>query len=1141
MNKRKLVLMALLSLSFGMIGSNVYSDEGGGGGSGGTSASCSNNALTSLCGSPAGSAGGGASWKIFKADDGWGLDDWTGYGGGILDDSYKGEAMRNCSDEGWFASFGWDGMKGSHYGYSDYNFQIGPATRTDDDLVSIATYNNYDTASISWLEDSNHYYPNNTRISSGTALELYRRLHPGASGIPDGVGYFCVPTNKTLTVYARVNGSGAYLNDGKPLSKQTVRYKSSVWAESSWFNPQGYTFSNWGISESDMRKYTNTSDNTTRDIMWKSLEWDQDLDAYYDLNIFEGQSILSGAASAVAGYTRTNDTKYGYVYNCSPVDGCKVSFEHKIKRVSGGDSSGYTISRTANMITSSRKISPTGTVKTGYSSNPNGETVSSSGEWTLYPGMVVCEKMTFMPYTLLDVGQDAYTEVCAFAFGDAQLSGDTSFINIEVRNSKVSKYSNYQREVYAKPTDILNYRATYNPVLQYTYYLKPGQMQIDGGTIHSNSGSFSSWNNTLGTMFNWYKSPGWNNGFSIQRSNSSNNFASGAATIQNHTYAAGSTDKQSPTPNNYTVALGDVGKSIDERAITNLNSTTQTTPSQVSFPATDSNLSNVSTATKSKIAYARIPYNFTTGVSINTADSTPVYAGEKTIISYTFDINPKTNSYTTSNSSEKYATYAKQVIRKLVVYNPDTVGVKSGGIMTGGRSADVCATYFGRSVDQVNCGYGEDIATKDFTDVNLQIGKRYATESATFYAQDKMAGQKVCVAMAVFPASSGADTNWNNLGYSGSWRISNSKCYTIAKKPSIQVWGGNVYSSGDIKTITAKKNTLSGYNSSNYKTGAVNKRADNKGANYMFGSWTELGIVSNGKITGFSSGSSLGYGGISNGTLSPNPFVTSNTASNTSNPGGSATETNCNRSPLTFANNCTGDTTPAIGNSVATGNAKSDKTALVSKYIYGNNAASVGGANYSVSGSVSLNDSKKRIGDIYYYFGKSSLTIPQSTVSVNTIQVVHSMGNITINGDITYNSSATYRELSTLPKLVIYAEQNIYINCNVSRIDAILIAGKNSSQNGEVRTCVTSTNGTIPGVDTATRAKQLKINGAVVANKLTPSRTYGAATGANSMIPAEIINFDPTLYLWGGDDTDDSGGRNTNVDITYSKELAPRY
>ena len=67
----------------------------------------------------------------------------------------------------------------------------------------------------------------------------------------------------------------------------------------------------------------------------------------------------------------------------------------------------------------------------------------------------------------------------------------------------------------------------------------------------------------------------------------------------------------------------------------------------------------------------------------------------------------------------------------------------------------------------------------------------------------------------------------------------------------------------------------------------------------------------------------------------------------------------------------------------------------------------------------------------------------------------------------------------------------------------------------------------------------------VIAGELDAARTYGAATGANSIIPAEIINFDPTLYRFGGDDrnTNEESEENASLylEVTYKKELSPRY
>ena len=71
------------------------------------------------------------------------------------------------------------------------------------------------------------------------------------------------------------------------------------------------------------------------------------------------------------------------------------------------------------------------------------------------------------------------------------------------------------------------------------------------------------------------------------------------------------------------------------------------------------------------------------------------------------------------------------------------------------------------------------------------------------------------------------------------------------------------------------------------------------------------------------------------------------------------------------------------------------------------------------------------------------------------------------------------------------------------------------------------------------RSKQLMINGSVISNTLTLGRTYGAATGKNSVVPAEIINYDTSLYLWANNQS--SAKTSGKLAETYINELAPRY
>ena len=206
-----------------------------------------------------------------------------------------------------------------------------------------------------------------------------------------------------------------------------------------------------------------------------------------------------------------------------------------------------------------------------------------------------------------------------------------------------------------------------------------------------------------------------------------------------------------------------------------------------------------------------------------------------------------------------------------------------------------------------------------------------------------------------------------------------------------------------------------------------------------------------------------------------------------------------------------------------------DKIAVVSKYL-----SYKGGENVKNYNNLKLNDAsnlKDNKRNVYYYYGKNDITISRQTVAKNTTQIVHSTKNIIVDDFIMYGS--VYSNYSEMPKLVLYAEGDVNIKCNTGRIDALIIANK-------VNTCYDSDD-----INASKNSRQLKINGAIIANKVVANRTYGAATGANSMVPAEIFNFDPTLYLW-NEEEDRNGNvatendRGRQLEVTDLWEVAPR-
>ena len=888
-------------------------------------------------------------------------------------------------------------------------------------------------------------------------------------------------------------------------------------------NNQDYNFAQWGSSKAPCNVDIH---NATCNV--GIINEDVENNVYYERSIWEGITEASGGMSGVSGWARTGNNITNVFSDCT--NGCNVTFKHKIKRVKSTGSTVYTIDRTSNLTAteSGKAISGFTIGGSTSSSNANGdEQELHSDSVTLYPGMVVCEKLSFRPYS--DELTVTTTMVCAKAEGDSQPgdpdpdgpNGDQVFVNIKVKNSYASNtYHTYQRLVYAKPGDKLSWRSSYNPVLQYTAYLIPEQMRINNGTIHNNYG-----NNNLETMFNNKRGSleKWNNAFTVQAGR--NGQYSGI--IANYKKPVGDFTNRSPYLNNDAtiVNINDVGKRIDGRAITSNVTETQTTPGQVSFMKNGENdLGNVDTTPRYRVASANVPYNFDSRISVDNDENEPVYAGELTRVKINLDILPRSNSATMKNGDRNYATKLGNAKYKIIVYR----GNKKGGVSEW-ASNNLCS-YYNLPENETSCGYSEEKSGADTVNsinngLSLSTGKS-SLLNRTFYAPDAKAGEKICVSAAFWPANSGAPTNMDSNG-SKTWRISDAKCFYIAKRPSIQAWGGNVYSEGSINTGTSIKSNLNGYTSYSVK--------DKKGS-FVFGSWSELGVITNNSIKGFGSGASMGYAGndgLQGNILSTWPMYRFENGGETARytgrgnlpnyngrkPGGSDKKDYCDRVPLTIPNtNCqNGGIVGSTTSMQSLSNAFDDKQSLVD--ILGGNAQNVA----------------------------NGASINQGTIGAlggGETKLVQSGGDIIIAGDLIYfDNISEYQSYRDIPKLVIYAE-NIKINCNVERIDALLIAKKavltcnnlgniNLSDKAQVESAIKATE------NNEANSRQLLINGAIIANKLIANRTYGAATGANSIISAEIINFDPTLYKFGvnAEDDEDVARR---LDISSMREFAPR-
>lgn len=317
------------------------------------------------------------------------------------------------------------------------------------------------------------------------------------------------------------------------------------------------------------------------------------------------------------------------------------------------------------------------------------------------------------------------------------------------------------------------------------------------------------------------------------------------------------------------------------------------------------------------------------------------------------------------------------------------------------------------------------------------------------------------------------------------WTVYDAACRSIAKKPSVAMWNGGLFSgNGGVTTSIANR----------YNNTALNTLSRNGGARNAFGSWSEYLATINGGVNGFTSGAVLGGSGT------PSPFdIMAN-------------------SPLTIANS------GGVGNSLIGAN-----TILYSRlqdYLF-TQPGSTGIRKIEASGSTSSSS-----------LGLSGNMQGTTIVSVN--------GRLTIDNNIVV-SNAAQSSIYTLPQVVIYAKDGIDINSNVTRIDAWLVTDGelNTCPQFDRPNTEARVNGWGRNV---TCDNELVVNGPSLAKKVILNRTYGADGFSNGDVDlvggdtraatGEVFNLSADSYLWAWVQ---SGRYSSSYTEAYTRELPPRY
>ena len=578
-----------------------------------------------------------------------------------------------------------------------------------------------------------------------------------------------------------------------------------------------------------------------------------------------------------------------------------------------------------------------------------------------------------------------------------------------------------------------------------------------------------------------------------------------------------------------------------------------------------------------KTAEVIIPYNYTTSVDISIDhDGGVVYLGESVNVnSYKVDLNPRENN---TVSTSAYATVSHpathvQIIEFLV--NPDvSLGSQTAGDSS--NASDPCSFFISRFGS--SSGVRETCAARIYnedTTINPSgsyTGGTFSGGGISRIIPDTVeVGTKYCVAIGVYPSgshllasdgySSRGDSEYSaadpGLRNTYTWNISGASCRTIAKKPNMQVWGGNIYAGGG-GVSTSQSTPIVGANWS--------------GSNRtIFGSWDEYGILG-GSSSGIASGAALGYsssinpiGGASSGS-NLNPMTISSVSSPTSLLlARLKSRYQIGTGYPTMLGGLCGKIRVTAG-SITCGQLENGATYIHSSgnvTIRANSGSAIAIDHNEISETVtSTNSAKSNKGTLILDIA-GTLTITQN-ICYGSCSVYNSTTNggkgvyyQTMNKLGVYGSD-TYESIAEIPQVIIFAG-NINITDNVTQLDAWLV-----SEGGKIDTCSS-------GISDANSCnKTLIINGPVFANSLALNRTAGALQGMNSartltgynlpfvpmesdsslldpsahniandghITPAEIFNLRADTYLWAYS----QASRYTEAQTTYTRELAPRY
>jgi hypothetical protein len=361
-------------------------------------------------------------------------------------------------------------------------------------------------------------------------------------------------------------------------------------------------------------------------------------------------------------------------------------------------------------------------------------------------------------------------------------------------------------------------------------------------------------------------------------------------------------------------------------------------------------------------------------------------------------------------------------------------------------------------------------------------------------------GDLICVHYTFTPTGDEIDEN-GVIKVSNGQSIEAFNCSSpLVNQPYVHFSGGDVFSGGSFNSTSGCSAPVAG---------KIETYVDSTGDPRPRGSSVQLGALSIGPISGFSSASLRQ-------TTPPLPFT-----------------------GLTFAN-----TSGGYGGSLG------GSHCIPSYYTSGTDTSS------------DINDVSGAASGSQHFSGNQ--TLDSFTVPVGNTNTVYVNGDVYITGDVKFDTAgwAVNADGSTnIPAFYLIVKGNIYIAPGVTQLDGVYISQGNGSTSGVINTCADSFAPFAPTDLYARCNSQLTVNGSFIANTVRFRRAFsslrhstygentnygsgshdcdisgGSTTDSRPDCATEIFNLSPELFLSRPDLTGNGGG---SVKYDYIKSLSP--